>query len=167
MQGVNAGVVSEGVTADVTTTATSISFGSLTLDVPKNAVQRLVVTTNASEGYQVLAFERQDLISTTGATIEDITGTSPAPVNWSAGCSVSAKSCYGYHVGDNTLVGGSNRFLANDTFARLTGTLSEVAYSSGPVTSESTDIIYRVGVGAEQPAGAYESKVGYIIVPVF
>lgn len=167
IEGVSSGVETEGVTADVTTTATALPFGSLTLGVPKNAVQRLVVSTNASEGYQILAFERQDLISTTGSTIEDISGTNIAPVSWSTGCSAVAESCYGYHVGDNTLVGGSNRFLANDTYAPLTGSLAEVAYSSGPVTDEATDIIYRVNVEAGQPAGKYESKIVYIIIPVF
>jgi len=150
----------------VTSTATSIPFGSLGLDIPKSAAQRLVVTTNATEGYQILAYEQQDLMSGAGV-ISDITGTNESPVTWSSGCLVSAQGCYGYHAGDNTLLGGSTRFLLNDTYAALTGNLQEVAYSSGPVISEETDIIYKVRIGTDQPAGQYESKIVYIVLPVF
>jgi len=55
----------------------------------------------------------------------------------------------------------------NDTFAALTSTSSEIAYSSVPVASESTDIVYRISTSQNQPAGVYESKIVYIVVPVF
>ncbi len=167
ISGLSAGSSTEGVTMDATTTATSVPFGSLTLGVDKTAGQRLTVTTNASEGYQVLMYERQDLTSGNGATIQDISGTNDLPVPWSTGCATSAKSCYGYHAGDNTLSGGSTRFLLNDTYAALTGIMSEVAYSSGPVSNESTDVVYKIRANTMQPAGQYEGKIVYIIVPVF
>ena len=167
IQGVTAGFSTEGYVTDVETSATSIPFGALDLGVPKEAVQQFTVTTNATEGYQVVAYERQNLMSSGGAEIEDITGSNSSPVPWSTGCIVNAQSCYGYHAGDNTLSGGSTRFLLNDTFAPLTGTLEEIAYSSGPVRDETTDIIYRIGAGAGQPAGIYESRIVYIVLPVF
>ena len=167
IQGVTAGFSTEGYVADVETSATSIPFGVLELGVPKEAVQRLTVTTNATEGYQVVAYERQNLMSSGGGGIEDIAGSNSSPVPWTTGCLVTAQSCYGYHAGDNTLTGGSTRFLLNDTFAPLTETLEEIAYSSGPVHDETTDIIYRIGAGEGQPAGIYESKIVYIVLPVF
>jgi hypothetical protein len=165
--GIESGSSTEGVVTDVTTTPTAVPFGTLSLGVDKNAAQRFVVSTNASQGYQVLAYERQNLTAGIGASIQDITGTNLSPTAWATGCVVSSTSCYGYHAGDNTLSGGSTRFLANDTFASLTGTLSEVAYSSVPVSSQSTDIVYRIRLGANQPAGQYEGRVVYIVVPVF
>ncbi len=167
ISGIDTGSSTEGIVTDITTTATSVPFGSLTVGVPKNAAQRLTVSTNASEGYQVLAYERQDLTASLGVTIDDVTGTNLAPTDWSTGCTAGAASCYGYHVGDNTLAGGSTRFLLNDTYAALEGSLAEVAYSSGPVSGESTDIVYRIQVGINQPAGMYESDIVYIVVPVF
>jgi len=165
--GIETGSTTEGVVTDITTTATSVPFGSLAVGVPKSAAQRLTISTNASEGYQVLAYERQDLTAQVGATIDDVTGTNFAPTSWSTGCNATATSCYGYHAGDNTLAGGSTRFLVNDTYAALDGSLAEIAYSSGPVTDESTDIVYRIKVGAGQSAGRYESSIVYIVVPVF
>jgi hypothetical protein len=166
ISGLSNGTTTDGFVMDVTTTATSVPFGALALNTPKNAGQRLTVTTNATEGYQVLMYERQNLTAG-GGTIADVTGTNFAPVPWSTGCLISAESCYGYHVGDNTLAGGSTRFLLSDTFAAASSTPAEVAYSSGPVTAESTDIVYRVQVGSGQPAGKYESKIIYIVIPVF
>jgi hypothetical protein len=167
VSGFNAGSSTEGVVTDATTTATSIPFGTLTLGSDKIAAQRLTVTTNATEGYQILAYERQDLKSGTGASINDISGTNRSPASWSTGCSATASSCYGYHVGDDTLYDGSTRFVLDDTYAALTGEMAEVAYSSGPVTNESNDIIYRIKANASQPAGDYESSIVYVIVPVF
>jgi hypothetical protein len=166
ISGVGAGSSTEGIVTDVATTPTSIPFGSLTLDVDKTAAQRVSVTTNAGDGYQLLVFERQDLMADT-ATSADITGTNQSPVAWSTGCTVGAQSCFGYHAGDNTLAGGSTRFLIDDTYAALDGNLAEVAYSSVPVTDEETDIVYRIQAGTGQPAGLYESKIVYIVVPIF
>jgi len=157
----------EGITTVATTTATSVPFGVLPLGVDRAAAQRLTVSTNATQGYQVLALERGDLESANGATISDVTGTNAAPLAWSTVCSIVADSCFGYHVGDNTLSGGSTRFLSNDTYAALTSTPSEVAYSSAPVTSESTDIVYRIQANPGQTAGQYESKVVFVVVPVY
>lgn len=157
----------EGVQTVATTTATSVPFGVLPLGIDRVAAQQLTVSTNATQGYQVLALERGDLAAASGATIQDVTGTNASPVPWSSGCSIAADSCFGYHVGDNTLSGGSTRFLSNDTYAALTTTPSEVAYSSTPVVSESTDIVYRIQANPGQSAGQYESKVVFVVVPVY
>jgi hypothetical protein len=165
--GITAGNTVEGVTVDVTTTPTSIPFGTLFPGTPVNAAQRFSVTTNATEGYQLLMYESQNLMSGGGSSILDIIGSNASPVSWNVGCVTSAASCYGYHAGDNTLAGGSSRFLLNDTFAPVEGSPSEVAYSSAPVTAETTDVVYRVKANAGQPAGLYESRIIYIVVPVF
>jgi hypothetical protein len=166
VSGVAGGVATQGVVTDVETTHKDISFGTLTPGTPKNAAQRLTVTTNASEGYQVFVYERQPL--TAGlATIKGVLGTNQSPLPWSAGCTATATSCYGYHTGDNILSGGSTRFLIDDTYATLSTTPAEIVYSSLPVTAQSTDIVYRIEVRAGQPAGRYESNLVYIVVPVF
>jgi len=167
VSGFAAGSSTEGVVADVATTPTGIPFGGLPFGTPVNAVQRLGVHTNASEGYQIFVFERQNLIAGGGQTILDVTGTNAAPTSWASGCATATPSCYGYHTTDNTLAGGSTRFLMYDTYAALTGSLAEIAYSSGPVANETTDVIYRVRANRDQSAGVYESKVVYVAVPVF
>jgi hypothetical protein len=167
MSGITIGSNTEGITTDITTTATSVPFGSLTIGSAKVGAQRLSVTTNAPNGYQILVYERQDLTNSGGGTIQDVSGTNISPSTWTLGCPGGSVSCFGYHAGDNTLAGGSNRFLLDDTFAAMTANLEEIAYSAGPVSGEETDVVYKIEVGETQPAGLYESNIVYVIVPVF
>lgn len=155
----------EGVTTDVDTTSTGVSFGSLPQGTPVTGAQELTVTTNAGSGYRIYAFERQGLLSDGGSAITPVSGTNSAPVGWTSGC--SGAGCYGYHAGDDVLYGGSTRFAADDTYAQFDGTPREVAFSSGPATSRSTAMLYRVEATGLQDAGSYSSNVVYIVVPVF
>ncbi len=167
LSGVSSGVITEGITTDNATTPYHISFGTLPLNTEVEVAQRLTVTTNATEGYQVFMFARQGLLYDT-EEITPITSLNSNPLGWSLGCDTgSVTGCFGYHTGDDTLAGGSVRFSADDTYARLTTSPQEIIYSSRPVINESTDVIFKTWVNADQPGGLYESSVVYIIVPVF
>lgn len=167
ISGLSNGTSTEGVTTDATSTATTVPFGALSVDTQTEVAQRVSVSTSANEGYQLYAFQRQGLIRSGSIAIDPITGTNASPSAWSTGCEVSASGCYGYHAGDDALSGGSTRFSANDTYAQFDGTAREVAFSSVPVTSEVTDIVYKVRVTNQQEAGDYESSIVYIVVPTF
>jgi hypothetical protein len=162
--GVTSGQSTEGVVTDVTTTATTVPFGTLSNAVDIEAVQRLNVTTNATGGYRIFAFARQGLLNDS-AEIAPVSGTNATPVSWATGC--SGTGCYGYHAGDDVLSGTPARFAADDTFAQFTSSLAEVAYNQYPATNENTDMVYKVKVDAGQAGGNYSSSLVYIIVPVF
>ena len=167
VSGISSGQTTEGITTDVTTTPVTIPFTSVTSGVENEAAHRLEVTTNATEGYQILLREDQNLISS-NSEIPGVAASNTSPVAWSTGCPIpSVTGCWGYHAGDNTLSGGSTRFLANDTYAEVSSNPEEIAYSSVPVTSEQTDIVYKLEISSLQPAGAYQSGLHYIVVPVF
>lgn len=164
----NAGSTTEGVVADVTTTPTSIPYGALFFNNETNAVQRLSVTTNATYGYQLFLLARQNLLSAGGYTIPNITASNTAPLAWESACEIGTTTgCWGYHSSDNTLSNGSTRFLIDDTFAALSSSPEEIAYSSGPVTNEQTDVVYRLEVTPDQPSGEYQTDLVYIIVPLY
>ena len=167
IDGVSSGVSTEGVTTDVTTTSTSVDFGTLGFNSQVEAAQRLTVSTSASEGYQIFVYQRQGLLNTGygGIEIVPVDGTNPSPAAWAI--PTGEVGAYGYHAGDDTLVGGSTRFSANNTFAQLDGTAREIVYSSGPVTAEATDIVYKTEITNQQPSGIYSSKLVYIVVPTF
>ncbi len=167
--GLAAGTTTEGVTTDATTTATSVGFGSLAFDAEIEAAQRLTLTTNATEGYQIFVYQRQGLnhVSYGGIAISEVTGTNLSPTSWATGCIGTAAGCYGYHAGDDALSGGSTRFAPNDTYAKFIGSSEEIAFNSGPVTSEVTDIIFKTKITNQQEAGDYSSTVVYIAVPTF
>lgn len=168
ISGISSGSLTEGVTTDTATTPTAVPFGAILADSGKVAAQRLTVTTNASEGYQIILSADQSFLSDEGVIIPDITGTNASPGAWASVCAASASGCWGYHAGDDTLAGGSTRFLADDTYARFATTTSEeVVYSAAPVTDETTDMVYRVYVRKTQPRGNYTVRLTYVIVPIF
>lgn len=167
VDGLSSGTVTEGIITDVGTTPTAVSFGNLAFDTETEAAQRLTVATNATEGYQLFLFQRQGFLRTGGSEIPPVAGTNAVPSSWTVGCSSSAKGCYGYHAGDDTLEGGSARFAANDTYAQLESSPKEISFSSIPVASESNDVVYKVKVTNKQEAGSYESSIVYIVVPAF
>ncbi len=168
IQGVTAGSSVEGITTDITSGTTSIPFGSLPVNSDIEAAQRLMVSTNATEGYQIFMLTNSDFISGSADTIAPITGTNGTPVSWNTGCEAGFSGCVGYHAGDDTLLGGSTRFSAIDTYARLsTTTLDEIIYSSAPVTNETTDMVFKIKARQMQEAGSYGTSIRYIIVPIF
>lgn len=166
IDGVLSATTLEGVTTDVDTSPTSISFGNLPQGVPVTGAQQFTVSTNAGLGYRIFAFERQALLDGSGGQIDPIAGTNASPTGWSSGCVVDT-SCYGYHAGDDVLQGGSTRFAADDTYAQFDGSAREVAYSAGPASSRVTNMVYRLENVGQEAAGDYSSSVVYIVVPVF
>jgi hypothetical protein len=164
--GLSSGTAVGSITTDVTTTAESISFTSIPFDTEYEAAQRLTIDTNATEGYQILVFTDQALTNSYGGTIAAVSGTNAAPSSWLGGCATPSLGCFGYHTTDVSLQGGDNRFGADDTYASFTTTPQEVMYRSTPI-AESHDIVYKIQVGQEQPAGDYQKSITYIAVPVF
>lgn len=162
---VSSGTTTEGITTDVTTTATSIPFGTLTSNVAKEAAQKLQVSTNAPNGYKIYLYQDTPMLSGVGDQIDDVSGTNASPAAWAV--PGGQHSAVGYHAGDNLLSAGSTRFAADDTYAALESTAREIVHTGGPVTTEETDTVYKIEVQPLQPAGNYSGGVGYIVVPVF
>jgi hypothetical protein len=165
VNGVSSGTVTEGVTTDVTTTGSSIPFGTLAPGVPVEAAQSLHVETNAPWGYTVYVNGSPSLIASTGATIDGVLGTNASPAAW--GIPPSEDAAYGYHSADGLLSAGSTRFAADDTYAAMENGAREIVYTGNPVVSEDTNIIYKAEVEALQPPGRYAGRLWYIILPVF
>ncbi len=164
--GLNSGITTEGTVLDVTSTATTIPFGTVPFDTEYNAAYRLNVNTNATEGYQVFMFGDSQLLNSYGSAIAPVSGSNATPSGWSSGCPGSSVGCFGYHAGDDSLQGGSTRFGPNDSFAALATTPQEIMYSSIPA-DDTHDIVYKLRVSQSQPAGNYQTTVTYIAVPVY
>jgi hypothetical protein len=109
------------------------------------------------------------LINSYGSPIPPIGATNASPAPWgdlSNGCLSSAIGCFGYHATDDVLSNGSIRFQADDSFAKVaSSTAEEIMHSSIPI-NDTHDIVFRVRVSEEQPAGEYQTTITYIAVPV-
>lgn len=165
VSGVNSGVNIAGITTDVATNATSITFGSLPVGTSVEAAQDIAVSTNATEGYQVLFNYTQSLSNSYGDPIADITSSNATPQGWATACPGTV-SCFGYHTTDGTLWGGSARFSPIDSYAALSVLPEEIMYNSAS-SSDSHSIVYRVSVNADQPAGDYITDIVYIALTIF
>lgn len=166
ISGLDEGTATAGITTDATTTATSVDFGVLPVGSDVTAAQRLSVDTNSIEGYRVWKFARQSMTNGNGVIIPPLTTTNASPASWASGCLLTETGCIGYHTTDATLNAGSARFAPVDTYAALHSNPEEIMYSSLPA-NESHDVVYRVLVNEDQPAGDYETDIVYIATPVY
>ena len=170
IEGLPAATTTAGITTTVDTATSSVTFGTLPFGSSIIGAQRLTVSTNATHGYTTFVYERQALQNETGTPFTPVAGTNSSPASWSGGCVATSSGCFGYHPTADVLSGGSTRFAANDTYARLTtnsGVPDEISYSGGPVVNRSTDVVYRIEAHTTQEFGDYSTDVVYIVVPVF
>ncbi len=159
--GVTSGTVFDGETTTVSTSANSIAYSQLGVNIPAIAAHKITVTTNATAGYTTTIQQNQPLTRGGGSeTISPVSGTNSAPATWPGSIITGA---FGYHSSDESLcTGSSSRFSTNDTWAALDTNHYEVACATGPVSSEETTVSYKLEIGTGQAAGDYSNTVTYI-----
>ena len=167
ISGVSSGVSIAGLTTTVTSTASSVGYGSLTIGdgSPNIAAQGVTVTTNATGGYTTTVRQNQNLTSTNGDTIGVVSGTNLSPAAFGTGVTTGR---FGYHTTDSSLcTGTASRFSANDTYAAFDSTAYEVGCNTGPATSELTQLVYKLVIGTLQEAGDYQNTITYITTATY
>lgn len=172
-----------GATTGITTTATTIPFGTMTVNADKIGAQTVTVSTNAAEGYTTsihwFGTGTNDGLTSGSNNIDgftNATATNGDPKAWVAGTNPSGTGAnvntgwYGYTTEDATLGTGTvDRFTSSggDKWAPFSLTPYEVAYTDAPVNAEATKIGYKVEVNALQPQGSYSGTTEYITTPIF
>jgi len=160
ISGIGSGTFIAGATTTITTTANSMSFGSLVPGTTAVAAQKITVTTNAAAGYTTTLQQDGDLHNVQAQTIDPVSGTNAAPASFPSSVSAGA---FGYHTTDASLCTGNvTRFSPNDTYAAATLSPLEIACSQLPVTGEDTYIVFEALIGALQPSGSYANTITYI-----
>ncbi|MEZ4180025.1 MAG: hypothetical protein R3B41_00695 [Candidatus Doudnabacteria bacterium] len=156
-----------GLTTTVTSTATNIGFGGLTIGdgSPNIAAQGVTVTTNATGGYTTTIRQDGNLRTGYGDEIATVSGTNASPAAFGTGVTTGR---FGYHTTDSALcTGTTSRFSSNDTYAALETSPYEIACSTGPVTSELTQLVFKLVIGTLQPAGDYQNSVTYVTTATY
>lgn len=164
--GVSSGGSVNGQTTNITTTASTIPFGTVTSSTNRVGEQLLTVNTNAQGGYTVYVRYTGQLTSAALDTITNHTGTNAAPTTFSA----AGTESFGYSTSDSTLgTGTADRFTSSggNKWAAFTTSDVEVAYNSGPVSNEQTDVGFQVGVAGATEAGTYTTTVIYTATPTY
>jgi hypothetical protein len=165
--GVSSGTTIGGVTTTTTSSTNSISYGALSINSPLTSAHQVTVTTNAVAGYTTTLQDDGELRTTGGSQINPITSSNASPGTWNAAGTVTAGR-FGYHTTDATLCTGTGgRFSSNDTYAAMTTSPLEVACNTGPVTSETTTVIFKLEIGSLQANGSYANVATYITTAQF
>lgn len=167
-----------GITTDVTTTATGVPFGTMTLNTFKTLAQDLTVSTNASGGYVVTSSEN-DQLGLGGATSPFIPDTTcdggTCTESTAAEWNTATNNGFGYSL--HNVDAASIAFQYNDSgntfrskqFADITGaeTAQTIFSSTTVANAENAYVCYRLSVGATQAAGDYENQITYTATGTF
>lgn len=176
--GIASGNTRCGVSTDITTTATSVPFGGMTLNTFKTLAQDLTVSTNASGGYVVTSSEN-DQLGLGGATTPFIPDTTcdggTCSESTAAEWNTATNNGFGYSLENVDAASIAFEYdTSGDTFrskqfADITGSETpQTIFSSTTVAnSENAYVCYRLSVGATQAAGDYENQITYTATGTF
>ncbi len=168
-----------GQTTDVTTTATSVPWGTISsFGAFKEAAQTVTVSTNADAGYNVKVEENdqmgKDGITCTGASagesvncIKDTVCDGACTESTSAEWVTASNYGLGYSLANvsgtdaSFLFNESSRAFSAKQFADMETpeTKQTMMTNAAQVASSQTYLCYRLSVSATQPAGYYFNKV--------
>jgi len=173
-----------GVSANaVTTTATAVPFGSLSIAGFTNAAQELTVSTNASNGYVLTAIENDQMglngqaCAGESGVVNCIDDTSVASEITSADwTNASTQDGFGYSLADPDTdateafaYNESGRTFSAKQFASLEESEVPATIMSDTTVTNGDDIYvcYRATISAIQPAGFYYNYLTYTATATF
>ena len=147
--------------------ATSKDFGVITPGGnPTNVSSTLTTTTNSSTGYVIYTYSTQ-LMTMGGFTIPDWTGTNSSPTAFGNG-----SFGFGYTTDDASLTGGTADRFTNGG-AKYAGFVHSgpgdpvADRTSGPVSSQTDTVTYRLAASSSQAAGTYTTTIVYVCSVTF
>lgn len=165
------GSVVNGANTTFATTDTAINFGTLVPNVPSIGSQKLTVSTNAINGFNVTAQTDSDFKSENGATIDPFNlSASNTPIAWAAPAADLANDKTWGHIGlttsdtSNTISGiASNQWVGNFINNPIV-----VLSNSSSTRNASTTVGYQVQISDLQEAATdYKTNVIYVATPQF
>lgn len=167
VQGLASGTVIDTHTTNVTTTATTIPFGTLIPNAAKIGAHRLTVSQDG-EGY-IVYLKSDGQLRTGSLEIDPISGTNASPSAWTfnVNSQTGLTGAFGYHPDDDVLSASSTRFQNNDTWAQVETTRKEIISTDGPLLNDVHDVLFQVETGPLQSEGIYTAEIQYIVVPTY
>ncbi len=185
----NQGLTRCGRATTVATTATSVPFGNLTgSDTFYHAAQQLSISTNATTGYTIKVGEDDELTKLGSATtIADTTCDSSGCPNPATYAKWTSTGTYGWGYSLENVSAATIAFQYNTNAGACDGTgdcskqfactnasncssvnsAETVASSSGPVSTQSFYVCYRLDYGPTQATGYYQTRVMYTAIAAF
>lgn len=166
LAGVNSGGTVNSATTDITTTASTIPFGTLATADPNIGAHDVTITTNAGSGYAVTVKATADPPLTSGSNnIDGFSGTYASPATWSSpnGSAQNVNTgFFGYTTADTDHSGfQTNKWAGLETTAR------SIVSNTAAASAETTRIGWQAEINALQPAGSYTGTVLLVATPTY
>lgn len=141
----------------VSTTATTVPFGTVSGGNTAQGSQILTVTTNAAHGYNMyISYTAQMAAGAT--TFRDQNGTPASPNNYDGS---STQSSLGYTADNANVSFGSNKWAGMST------TQQKFAAQTAAINGDATHIEFKIEPSTTQAAGSYSTTVIYDVAPSF
>jgi len=153
-----AAVNGSGDSSPVTTTSSTIPFGTVAAGSTAWGSQTLTTSTNASHGYSVYVSYSGQMTDANSDTFRDQAGTPASPNNYDGS---SSQSSLGYTADGPGVVFGSNKW------AGLTTTNTQVATRTSPQSADAFHVEYKVEPSNTQAPGTYQTVISYTATPTF
>ena len=165
---------------EITTTASTVPFGTVNTEAFYDGCQRLDIGTNAAGGYTISAKE-SDQLTSGGTPIPDGTCDGSCSETAEANWATATNNGFGYCMQDITGDGGAtadagwgtNGCDAADTFFKLFSELNvdspeqqTIMSSAGPI-NDISDVGYRLSVDSLQAAGSYTNNIIFVATPTY
>ncbi|MFA5532371.1 MAG: hypothetical protein WDA13_02135 [Candidatus Shapirobacteria bacterium] len=156
------------------TTATSVSFGTLSLGTFNTLAQRFSCTTNAKNGYVVQVYENSQLSTSLGTTIPD--------TNCDGACSIDGEAEWDTDTGSTNSEFGyslesissspiefeaSTNFTAKPFGAGSANARTIMSRDVVPSTIDQAYICYRITASNYQEAGTYQTAINFVATATF
>ncbi len=179
ISGVNSGESCVGATTNATSTATAITFGTLSTAASSTACQQLSVSTNAANGFVVTVQADQTLRSGNGADIDFFrNGDADAtPVAWvTPSSTLGTEATYGHwgvttadtNLSTDTGVAADNFGTYNYAGNFASSTPRNIFAHTGPANATTTHVGITIQIGAlQEAANDYTAILTYIATPTF
>jgi len=155
-----AAVNGSGDTGFVTTTATSIPFGTVDAGSTGVASQTLTVSTNAKNGYNLYINKTQSLTDAASDTYRDQGNLLSAPASFDGSTSQSS-----FALTDDS----TNNSLGSNHWGKIQNTPNSDAIDSatGPVSGQAVHDEFKLETSNTQAPGTYTTTVVYTVAPSY
>lgn len=157
------------------TTATAVSFGSVSIAAFNSIAQMLSIVTNAPSGYAITTFANNQLTVIGGSTTIPPTTCDSGPCTTTSEQVWSNATNYGFgysleNLGSAvgaTFVGTNVSQKARPFPVGASSAVTIIKNTSTPTQTESYYVCYRLNPSTTQQAGTYENKITYTATATF
>jgi hypothetical protein len=180
VKGVPASTTVESGTTNVTSTTTTIDFGTVNAGIQYLTAQKLVVSTNANYGFTVKVWQNQNLTNAMGGDIDKFKDgvTSTSPQAWASPTATpGSENTYG-HFGLRSDDSDVEKDYGTNLWIGFYGDgpafQHEVLKSTRPTAGEGDSqgygwdyVEYKLEISALQEAGDYSNILTYVCTPTY